>query len=82
MKVEFVIVFENCCHASLCGDRVAPHRVNFGDYCHVKFWVVLGRSDGGSESSCSTSDDENIVAVVFHRRFFSSRPVRVTRLMG
>ena len=66
MLVQAVIGFNNRGSATLRGDRVAAHRVNFRNNGNAKLRVRLAQLNRGPQSRSPAADDQNIMFVAVH----------------
>ena len=64
--VKIIVVSHDRGHSSLCGDRVASHRVDLRDYGHIELRAELSRRDRRPQASGPASYDQDVVAEVFH----------------
>jgi hypothetical protein len=60
--IEAVIGLDHGCGAPLGRDRVAAHRIDFGDDPHVQSRVFFADGYCGTQSRASATDDKYIVA--------------------
>src|SRR5215831_12617543 len=61
MLVQAVVRADDTRGSALCGDGVAPHRINLGNNCDTQVGIGFRHGDSSSQPGGSTTNQQNIM---------------------